>query len=114
MTLEEDGISRKKQRPKYVVQTHQKSDQVTMDSDESEPPLQLQPFSTETKGGPAGPSWSCRGCGRCRIHHTQSVTGCWACMQIMLNGPVFDADRWGDFLICQQTKAARSAHLQTK
>ena len=41
------------------------------------------------------------------LYQTLSVSGCWACMQMKLNGPVFDADKWGDFTICQQMKADR-------
>lgn len=128
MTKEEE-TSRKKQRSEYA-QIHA-GREVTMT--DNLPPLNIQsrPSDTSTKGGPSGPSWSCRGCGRCNMHHTMAVPGCWACMQIMLNGPVFDAgeffkhtiwyfsscyqrihyiwfeDRWGDFLICQEMKAAR-------
>mmetsp|Transcript_17747 Transcript_17747/g.37264 ORF Transcript_17747/g.37264 Transcript_17747/m.37264 type:complete len:124 (-) Transcript_17747:564-935(-) len=56
---------------------------------------------------PTCPSWSCRGCGRCGIHHTTPLSGCWACLKVMMNGPAFDADRWGDFNICQHMKTER-------
>ena len=56
---------------------------------------------------PTCPSWSCRGCGRCGIHHTTPLSGCWACLKVMMHGSTFDADRWGNFNICQQMKAER-------
>lgn len=87
---EEEETPRKKQRSEYV-QIHA-GKEVTMT--DNLPPLNTQspPLDTSIKGGgPSGPNWSCRGCGRCNIHHTVAVPGCWACMQIMLNGPVFDA-----------------------
>ena len=67
--------------------------------------------ASATLVGPVGPSWSCRGCGRCSLHHTTPLLGCWACLQVMLNGPTFDADRWGEFNICQQMRT-RKLHAE--
>ncbi|KAL3779642.1 hypothetical protein ACHAWO_011206 [Cyclotella atomus] len=111
MTTRHDTSSRKKQRSEYA-QTPKDETMMDTDADTTpRPPLNIQsiPHNNVTRGGPSGPSWSCRGCGRCNIHHTVPVHGCWACMQITLNGPTFDADRWGDFTICQQMKEARLA-----
>lgn len=104
--------ARKKQRASYNDSSSQPSqhDDISMDTDTQQQPAQLLStigVSTTTKGGPSGPPWSCRGCGRCNIHHTTAMSGCWACLQVKINGPTFDADRWGDFVICHQMKAAR-------
>jgi hypothetical protein len=109
MAPQDDASARKRQRS-GCVETQLKEDETMADAD-SQPPLNvpLQAINNATKGGPTGPSWSCRGCGRCNVHHTVSVPGCWACMQIMLNGPSFNADQWGDFSVCQAMKAARCA-----
>ncbi len=80
------------------------------DSDEGGfiPQTQVFPTSAPMQAHtPNCPSWSCRGCGRCGIHHTTPLSGCWACLKVMMNGPAFDADRWGDFNICQQMKSER-------
>jgi hypothetical protein len=105
MTTQDDNSTRKKQRSDYIQS--KKTDTAMMDTEDQQP-LHVPPQpQVATRGGPAGPSWSCRGCGRCNIHHTTALAGCWACFQVQMNGPTFDADRWGDFMICQQIKAEK-------
>ena len=65
--------SRKKQRSN--VGTQPQNEEIMMDTD-LQPPLNLQHQQLMTsRGGPAGPSWSCKGCGRCNIHHVSKSRG---------------------------------------